>query len=121
MHIAGPSHFLVRFHVDDCLCVVARKYINDTDKLCVNEECQVKWNAKELLSATVIAMGDKAAMDRTEAELITGKEHERESEPQPKKATQRKEGDLSSDKENIQKRTPYRKTSTRKPLHKFRR
>lgn len=61
----------MRFHVDSCLSMIAKKYVVDADKVTVDEECQVRWNGNELLSATLVAMGDKSTMDRTEEELLS--------------------------------------------------
>ena len=86
----------------------------DADKLRVNQDCEVKWNGNELLSATVIAMGDNPTMEKTEAELLCEDETESEaSSPPPKKAKLTKP---AVEKEN-KKSTPGRKaTPARKPL-----
>ena len=78
----GPSYFLVRFHVDDTLCVVPRKKLVDRTNQCENGECHVKWSAKEILKATILAMGDKTDVENAEKELMTGLE---EQEPPAKR------------------------------------
>ena len=94
----GPSYFLVRFHVDDTLCVVPRKKLVDPSSQCENGECLVKWSAKEILKATVLAMGDKADVENAEKELMMGLE---EQEPPAKRH---------------KKTAPHGKKAARKPL-----
>ena len=107
MYHTGPSHALVRFQVDGCLCVVPRKHLVDADKVKNGKECQVKWGGNEVFTATVIAMGN------TEEELLSGmgEGEERESQPPPKKTN------TQHGKENTNKNTPTRKRRVaRKPL-----
>ena len=63
-----PNYFLVKFTVDEALCVVARKNIVDPHELSVNGRCLVKWSKKDILEAMVIAMGEKLAMMNLEKE-----------------------------------------------------
>ena len=114
LRTAGPSHVLVKFHLDDCLCVVPKKHLIDAAKLCNNQECEVKWNG-ELLTATVVAMGDKGTMDKMEQEILSGLREEDETcdKPPPSKKAKK---DTTVDKEN-KKCTPKNKGQVgRKPL-----
>lgn len=85
----------------------------DADTLNVGDGCRVKWNGSELLAASVVDNGDKAAMDKAEKEHLKAmyeKEETTTELPPPKKKTK------CIEKEN-KTRTPYRKsTTTRRPL-----
>ena len=83
MYFSGASHFLVRFDIDDCLCVVVRKHVMNPDNLNVGDNCQVKWNGSELLNATVIAMGDKHSMDKAEEDQLKCMYEEEEDDTEP--------------------------------------
>ena len=113
---SGASHFLVKFEVDECLCVVTRKVVVDPDLLNVGDGCQVKWNGSELLTATVIDKGDKASMEKAEEEHLASlyeKEEATTELPPPPKKTKRSQCRAKENKT----RTPHRKLiTTRKPL-----
>lgn len=110
---SGASHFLVKFDLDECLCVVTKKVVVDAERINVGDTCQVKWNGSELLTATVIAKGDKTSMNKAEEEHLTSmyeKEEATAELPPPPKKTKH------SHQEN-KTCTPHRKsTTTRKPL-----
>ena len=45
-----------------------KKLVNPTNLL-VDEECQVKWSVQEILTATIVAMGNKADIENAEKKL----------------------------------------------------
>lgn len=65
-----PATFWQRVHVDNCLCVISKENILNADNLSVNGDWQVKWNDNELFKCTVTDLGDKAAMNKAEKELL---------------------------------------------------
>ena len=83
----GPSYFLVKFHVDNTICVIPSKKMVNPTNLCVDGECQEKWSAKEILKATVVAMGEKTEVENAERELMKDLE---EQEPPAKKKDNKK-------------------------------
>ena len=90
------------------MCV--KKNILNADNLSVIGDCQVKWNGNELLSATVIAPGDKAAMNKAEEELLKcSLEEEEDTELSPSKKAKYCKQNKKPGKEN-KKCTPQRKT-----------
>ena len=89
---ALPSHFLVKFHVDETLCVIPKKNLVDPTHLQVGGSCSVKWNATEVLEATIVAMGEKCEMMKAEKEQLMNIENQAEQQPPSKK----KKTELSS-------------------------
>ena len=55
--IVGPSHFLVRFLVDETVCIIPKKNIVDVAVPPIGNQCQVKWSNGEILTATLLAAG----------------------------------------------------------------
>ena len=88
----GASHFLVKFDVDNCVCVIPRKHIIDPGNLSVGGHCEVNWSSSEALSATIIAMGEKQAMEEIEKEFLRNmfEEEDVDTEPPAKKAKKTK-------------------------------
>ena len=68
-----------------------------------------------MFTATVIAMGEKSAVDKTEQEVLLGMSYgeEKENQPPPKKP---KERSTPAGKENFTKTPKRRRKMTRKPL-----
>ena len=79
------NHFLVKFHVDETLCVVPKKNLVDPTDLRVNGNCYVKWNATEMLEAIMVAMGEKSEMTKAEKEQLKNMENKDEQQPPSKK------------------------------------
>ena len=77
---ALPSHFLVKFHVDETLCVIPKKNLVDPTHLHVQVggSCSVKWNATEVLEATVMAMGEECDTMKAEKQQLTNIENQPE-------------------------------------------
>lgn len=48
----GPSHFVVRFLVDETVCIIPKKNVADAAVPPVGDQCQVKWSDGEILTAT---------------------------------------------------------------------
>ena len=82
---ALPSYFLVKFHVDETLCVIPKKNLVDPTHLQVGGSCNVKWNSTEVLEATIVAMGEKGEMLKAEKEQIMNMENQAEQQPPSKK------------------------------------
>ena len=56
--VSGPSHFVVRFSMDETVCIVPRKKILSSSTLpSVGDCCDVQWSSGEILTATVFASG----------------------------------------------------------------
>lgn len=53
----GPSHYVVHFHVDECLACVPKKNILRPNKPAVDSDCTVLWSDGSEYTATVVAMG----------------------------------------------------------------
>ena len=52
-----PSHFVVRFFIDEAVCVVPRKNVMNAVVPPVGDDAQVKWSDGEVLDATLLAAG----------------------------------------------------------------
>ena len=55
--LIGPSYFVVKFSVDETVCLVPRKNVVGPTTPSVDELCEVKWSSGEVLTATVLAAG----------------------------------------------------------------
>ena len=60
--IIGPSHFVVKFVIDETICVVPRKNIVSSSVPSVGDDCEVKWSDGEILTAVVMAAGKSKRM-----------------------------------------------------------
>ena len=55
--VVGPSHFVVKFTVDDTISIIPRKNIVSATVPSVEDCCEVKWSNGEIIIATVLAAG----------------------------------------------------------------
>ena len=55
--VVGPSHFVVKFTVDDTISIIPRKNIVSAMVPSVEDCCEVKWSNGEIIMATVLAAG----------------------------------------------------------------
>ena len=55
--ITEPSHFVVKFLVDETVCVIPRKNVVSEIVPSVGDKCDVKWSDGDILTATLLAAG----------------------------------------------------------------
>ena len=61
--VIGPTYFVVRFIVDETVCIVPQKKIMSPAIPSVGDSYEVKWSSGEILTATVLATGESLIHD----------------------------------------------------------
>ena len=64
-----PSHYVMQFDCDECVCVLTRKQLLAPSVPSVGSEATVLWNGVEY-SAKILAMGDSASAYKAERAIL---------------------------------------------------
>lgn len=79
-----PSHYVVQFDCDECICVITRKQLLTPAVPSVGEEATVLWNGEEY-SAKIMAMGDSTSAHQAERAILRSMESDKDPNEPPKK------------------------------------